>query len=135
MKERRQHPRYPARWRVTVHCDCQHKNEAATLHGTTGDVSLGGATIHTKHNFCAQKDVLVILDIPPVHAGGRMHHLQIRARTTYTVLDGSLNLFRSGLQFLHLTEHDHHLLEQHLESRFSAFPIRGADQAPRPFGK
>lgn len=96
---------------------------------------MGGATIHSRYNFTAQVEVVLMLSIPPIHAGGRPHQLRIRARTTYTVLDGSLNLFRTGVQFLELAPHDHKVLEANLESRFSAFQLGGADKVPAMAGR
>ncbi len=118
MEERRKHPRYPACWRVLIHCHCYHDRERRIFDGTTADVSLGGFCVHCDHNLCTSRKVDVILLIPPLHSGGQAHKLVLRGRTGQTVLAGETGAFRTGVKFLNIDESQHRLLAQHLDARF-----------------
>lgn len=91
--------------------------------GITSDVSLGGMCIYSSHNLCASREMQTILSIPPLHAGGTPHRLRIRARASHTVLVGELDAFRTGLQFLDMSEADRQCLQQQLEVRFGCYAI------------
>ncbi|MGE5470811.1 MAG: PilZ domain-containing protein [Bacteroidota bacterium] len=123
MKERRDHYRYSARWRVAVICDGAGQHDTSLLHGVTGDVSLGGANILTGQDCGAHQEVIILLDVPPVEAGAQTLRLQIGAWATYSVLDPGMNLFRSGLRFDQMAVLDHQLLARHLASHFAVLPI------------
>ncbi len=91
--------------------------------GITSDVSLGGMCIYCSHNLCASREMDMILTIPALHAGGAPHRLRIRARASHTVLVGELDAFRTGIQFLSMSEADRQCLQHHLEVRFGCYAI------------
>lgn len=121
--ERRLHPRYPARWRVTLLCQCHRDMQQRVFDGITSDVSLGGMCIYSSHNLCASREMETILTIPSLHTGGTPHRLKIRVRASHTVLVGELDAFRTGVQFLGMSEADRQCLQHHLEVRFGCYAI------------
>lgn len=132
MMERRFHPRYPARWRVTLYCQCQWDRQQKIFDGITSDVSLGGMCVYCDHHLCAAREVDLILSIPSLHAGGAPHRLAIRARASHTVLVGELDVFRIGMQFLHMREADRQCLRHHLNVRFGCYALTPPAQHGEP---
>ncbi|MDD3481579.1 PilZ domain-containing protein [Azovibrio restrictus] len=129
MKDRRQHPRYPARWRVIIHCHCHRDMQQKAFDGLTSDISLGGMCIHSSHNLCTSREMDLTLLVPPLQVGGKHHQLKIRARANHTVLVGEADVFRTGIQFVGISEPDRECLKHHLETRFGFYPIGGLPQA------
>lgn len=126
MTERRLHPRYPARWRVTIYCHCHRDMQQKTFDGLSSDVSLGGMCVHSHHNLCSSREMDLVLLIPPLHVGGEPHKLRIRAKASHTVLVGEVDAFRTGIQFVGMSDADRECLHHHLETRFGFYALGGS---------
>ncbi len=97
--------------------------EQKTYDGVTSDISLGGMSLHSSHNLCTSREMDVVLRIPPLQAGGPIRQLRIRAKATHTVLMGEADVFRTGIQFIGISEADREYLRQNLEQRYGGYKL------------
>ena len=97
--EHRKHYRHPIHWRIAM----VHKNGSRNdiYHGHTNDLSMWGASILVDHNIFVMSDVVLLLAIPPQHAGQKETIVEIQCRMVYTVLDSEHGRFRIGIRFRH----------------------------------
>lgn len=118
--ERRNHPRFPAKWQAQVICICRNTNERKTFLAITNEISVGGMSVHGEHNFCTGKDVIVRLAIPPLSSGEPHRIVEITGRTVCVVHTGNNSLFRTGIEFQHFESDGKRFLEDNFASRFSS---------------
>lgn len=119
MDERRNYPRFPAKWQAQVICVCRMTNERKTFHAITNEISAGGMSVHSEHNFCTGKDVIVRLAVPPLHSGEPCRVVEITGRTVCVVLTACNSLFRTGIEFQHFEKDGKLFLESNFANRFS----------------
>ena len=113
--EHRRHYRHPIHWRIALIHKNGEKND--TYHGRTHDLSVSGASILVDHNFFSMSEVLVLIAIPPLHAGQKETIVEIQCSMVYTVLDSKQSRFRIGLHFLHFKGEGKRILSDILSKR------------------
>ncbi len=113
--EHRKHYRHPIHWRIALIHKIGDKND--TYHGKSHDMSMMGASILIDHNIFVMSEVVVLLSIPPLHAGQKETIIEIQCGMVYTVLDSEQNLFRIGLLFRHFKGEGRHFLSDILSKR------------------
>ena len=113
--EGRKHYRHPIHWRIALIHKVDDKN--VTYHGRTHDLSVSGASILVDQNIFVMSEVLILLAIPPLHAGQRETLIEIQCSMAYTVLDSEQGRFRIGLRFLHFKGEGKRILTDILSKR------------------
>jgi len=114
-ENKREHPRYPMRWKVAIVYD--HVDARPTFHGVTNELSVSGMSLLTDHNIFTEEPVTLLLAIPPKHQGTRTKVVEIRARMVYTVHSSGHDKFRIGLQFKRFKDGGRALLETSMKER------------------
>ena len=110
----REHIRYPVRWRAAV----VHKNVERNdiFHGHICDLSVSGASVFLHHNIF-RPEVVMLLAVPPLHAGQKETIIEIHCHMVYTVLDSDQSLFRIGLRFMSFKGNGESVLTKTLSKR------------------
>ena len=112
--EHREHVRHPVHWRTAI----IHKNVDRNdiFHGRTYDLSVNGASILIHHNIF-RPEVVMLLAVPPLHAGQKETLIEIHCHMVYTVLDSEQSQFRIGLHFLSFKGDGKNILTEILSKR------------------
>ena len=113
--DNRKHYRHPIHWRIALIHKNGDKND--TYHGRTHDLSVTGASILGDHNIFVMSEVVILLAIPPLHAGQKETIVEIQCNMVYTVLDSEQSRFRIGLRFLHFKGDGKRILSDILSKR------------------
>ncbi len=110
----REHVRYPVHWRAAI----VHKNVERNdiFHGHTCDLSVSGASVFLHHNIF-RPEVVMLLAVPPLHAGQKETIIEIYCHMAYTVLDSDQSLFRIGLRFMSFKGNGENTLTKNLSKR------------------
>jgi len=124
--EHRKHYRHPLHWRIAILHKNGDKNEI--YHGRTHDLSAWGASIFVDHNIFMMTEVVMLLAIPPMHAGQKETIIEIQCRMAYTVLDSEQSQFRIGIRFMHFKGEGKRILSDVLSKRAIPKP------SPTPYG-
>jgi hypothetical protein len=122
-KEKRESPRYPMRWKVSIVYD--HVEDHPTFHGVTHELSVSGLSLLTDHNIFTDETITVLLAIPPKHQGARNKVIEARARMAYTVHSAGHDQFRIGLEFKQFKDGARAILETSLKERAVAYSAGG----------
>lgn len=113
--EHRKHYRHPIHWRIAIVHKNGDKNDI--YHGRTNDLSVWGASVLVDHNIFMMSEVVLLLAIPPLHAGQKETIVEIQCRMAYTVLDSEQSQFRIGIRFLHFKGEGKRILSDVLSKR------------------
>jgi c-di-GMP-binding flagellar brake protein YcgR len=113
--EHRRLYRHRIQWRIALVHKNGDKNDI--YHGRTSDLSATGANILVDHNIFVMGEVVLLLAIPPLHAGLKETLLEIDSRMVYTVLTAEHSQFRIGLRFLHFKGEGKRILTETLSKR------------------
>ena len=124
--EHRKHYRHPIHWRIAIVHKNGDKNDI--YHGRTHDLSVWGASILVDHNIFMMTEVVMLLAIPPLHAGQKEIIVEIQCRMAYTVLDSEQSQFRIGIRFLSFKGEGKRILSDILSKR------QIPKSEPRPYG-
>ena len=113
--ESRKHYRHPVHWRIAlVH---KHSDKNEIYHGKTHDLSVTGASILVDQNIFIASEVVILLAIPPLHAGQKETIIEIQCSMAYTVLDNEQSQFRIGISFVHFKGEGKRILLNTLSKR------------------
>lgn len=113
--DHRKRYRYPIHWRIALVHKNGEKNDI--YHGRTHDLSAWGASILVDQNIFVMSEVVMLLGIPPLHAGLKETIVEIQCRMVYTVLDSEQSRFRIGIRFLRFKGDGKHTLTNVLSKR------------------
>lgn len=113
--DHRKHVRHPLHWRVAIVHKNGDKNDI--YHGRTQDLSARGASVYVDHNIFTMKEVVVLLGVPPLHAGQKETIIEIQSSMVYTVFDSGQSQFRIGIRFSHFKGDGKKILEGILSKR------------------
>ena len=113
--DNRKHYRHPIHWRIALIHKNGDKND--TYHGKTHDLSVTGASILVDKNIFVMSEVVILLAIPPLHAGQKETIVEVQCSMAYTVLDSEQSRFRIGLRFLHFKGEGKRILSDILSKR------------------
>ena len=113
--EKRRGYRHRLHWRVAIINKGQNNDDI--YHGRTHDISLTGVSILIEHNVTFTSEVVVLLEIPPIHLGQKKTLVEVQCNTTYTLLDSVHSLFRLGMRFVHFKGDGKRVLSDILSKR------------------
>jgi c-di-GMP-binding flagellar brake protein YcgR len=120
VEERRRFPRYLVKWRAAIAHSAN--GEQRILHGTTKDISLGGASIFIPQNIFIEGRFTVYLQVPISSHKPGSRVMEIKGRMVQTVYDGSSHQFRCGIEFMEfVNKADRGFLEARLANHH--FPL------------
>lgn len=122
--DRRQHPRFPASWRIRIICICRETGERTVIEGRTRNISAEGACVFSEHNLCPDKEFIVELSVPPLLSRVPVTITQIEARSRFSVLSSEQDGFRTGVEFLRLQQQDKLVLDRLLEAHHGTQAIK-----------
>ena len=112
--ENREHIRHPVHWRAAIIHKNMDRNDI--FHGRTHDLSVSGASVFIHHNIF-RPEVVMLLAVPPLHAGQKETIIEIHCHMAYTVLDSEQSQFRVGLRFLSFKGDGRNILAKILSTR------------------
>lgn len=117
--ENRRHPRFLARWHVSILCIDGQNLANGGLRAVTRDVSLGGISICGDHNFRQGCELGLCLHVPALQNGGKNTVIALMGAVMHTIYNSSEMAFRSGVRFTAFCSSDGKaFLSHNLENRF-----------------
>lgn len=110
-------PRCPANWNMQLVCSCKKQHQLRRAYPAIAKrLSPYGTSALSNHNVCSNQNVLLQLEVPPVHNGDDSRIVEIVGRTVYTVLEG--DHFLTEVEFLRFENGAQATLMQALAQHF-----------------
>lgn len=116
--DKREERRIPMKLNVAIVYH-QHEDAATrpTFHGVSSDISLSGVSVVVRDNIFSEKDIKVLIAIPPEHVGAKKKVIEATAKMVYTVLCSKHDAFRIGMNFKEFKGQGKQVLKGAMERR------------------
>ena len=106
--------RHTARWRIVIVTDAGRE-----AFGRTADIAVGGAAVYLEVYLQPQTEGTLMLEIPARPDVVARQVIQTQCRVVYSVHDAKVGRFRSGLQFMQMSDEDRKALQNAFAAYFS----------------